>query len=171
MRIDFAALAEGVTSNSRGLLAVVGLNQRLITVPSLPQIFQLFQVSIVTDEGADGTLDYEPERCSVAVDLRDPDGKQTFRMAQGVMTVDKQFPELPAYWNIITGIPVHATRYGRYVVVVELSQDEEIVDSVARSFYVIRQPQADSDRATSRSTAARKGAAPKKAAKAVRPNR
>ncbi|MEU5999072.1 hypothetical protein ABZ837_14730 [Streptomyces sp. NPDC047197] len=122
MKIDNILLAEGVTGDIRGAMTLVGYNQRVVKVPSLP--FSFKQVLVVSLRG-------EVENSSPAqlsVNLVPPEGGSAFAFTQQVQLPTPTAKDVPSFTNIAMDIPFAGISYGLYEIKVswrEVGQDPQ----------------------------------------------
>jgi len=118
MKCDIFVLAEGVASDARGALTLVGLNQRAISVNSLP--FRVTQKVVLgfTDESTDslGRLSDEDLGGELSIRVVDPAGNSQFTINQSfkIPKVPKPTPNLPQFSYIVADIVVSGAMHGAY---------------------------------------------------------
>jgi hypothetical protein len=107
--------AEGVASDARGALTLVGVNRSITVARTLPArlartVFLLAQF-VDAGPGLEAHID---------VDMTEPNGDTVFHES-GVLTLgEKRYPELPGSIEIAIPIDVAAAEYGAYNVQAKL---------------------------------------------------
>src|SRR5262245_7170339 len=94
LRVEWLGLAEGVTQDARGALALVGVNQNVIQAPSLPHtVKEVFVLYVVDNEG-----DTLTEGTDVTVDFRveSPSGTILTAARSAAKLSQKSFSAIPA---------------------------------------------------------------------------
>jgi hypothetical protein len=147
VRYDLFVLAEGVTGDARGALALVGVNQRAISVGSLPFSIRPKVVIGFTDEASSVTghdfTDVSGGELSIKVTA--PDGNLRFAADQPfqVPIVQKQREDLPYFGYVIADVPISGTLFGVYTA--EVSYRPTSGEAECRTFPVYIVPSQESN--------------------------
>jgi hypothetical protein len=151
MRVEQIFLAEAAVTDSRGALALIGVNQRVLVIPAMPFSIGLRCVVTLTDEVA-GTIGREFDRQTngnISVGVVDPEGRTTFSVTQMVGGPEKRFADLPTILNAISDLSITGTSYGIYGVQINFSAVDGGAQEQTIPIYVIPQPTfTDSDSST-----------------------
>lgn len=144
MKCDIFALAEGVTNDARGALTLVGLNQRAISVDSLP--FRITQKVVIgfTDESSQspGTISDETPSGDLSIDVQDPAGKSQFNLNQSfkIPRVPKPRPDVPQFSYIVADVVISGESHGIYTAEVSYRCVTGEVESRKFTLYILPFP-------------------------------
>lgn len=136
MKFDLVALAEGATTDARGALALVGMNQRVVSPPTFPAQLKQTIAVLITDETEDGFA--EDSAAELEVQLVDvaASTQPRFALTVGLASSPKPWSDLPQFRNFVTDIPFVAEHPGVYELRVVLRTGNEQLDSALRRIYV-----------------------------------
>lgn len=141
MKCDIFALAEGVASDARGALTLVGVNQRAISVNSLP--FRVTQKVVLgfTDESADslGHLSDEALSGELSISVTDPAGNSQFTINQSfqIPKVPKPWTEIPQFSYIVADMIVSGTTHGVYTADISYRRVSGEVEDRKFALYIV----------------------------------
>jgi hypothetical protein len=136
LRVEWLGLAEGVTQDARGALALVGVNQNVIQAPSLPHtIKEVFVLYVVDDEG-----DTLIEGTDVTVDFRveSPSGAILTAARSAAKLSQKSVSAIPAvHLQFIAESLLRFEEYGIYAVRCTVETTDQQSVSEEKRLYVI----------------------------------
>jgi hypothetical protein len=119
MKCDIFVLAEGVTNDARGALTLVGVNQRAVSVNSLP--FHVIQKVVIgfTDESPESPglfLDGTPSG-DLSIRVQDPTGNSQFAINQSFQIPNPLKPQadLPQFSYIVADVVISGDLPGTYI--------------------------------------------------------
>lgn len=117
MRIESVLLAEGVTTDARGALAVIGLNQNIFPTATLPAATKrAILAHIVEDPGI-----MQPNmRFSFSLKVSDPKGNVILAQTASVAVGQVPWPSLPATTDLPLELALNLSEYGAYRFEVEI---------------------------------------------------
>lgn len=153
MKCDIFVLAEGVTNDARGALALVGINQRAISVESLP--FRITQKVVIgfTDESPEspGLFSDETPSGDLSINVQDPAGNSQFTINQSfkIPSPPKPRPDVPQFSYIVADVVVSGASHGIYTAEVSYRCTSGEVESRKFAIYILPFPGATSNSAVS----------------------
>jgi hypothetical protein len=132
--VNLAVLAEGLGSDSRGLLTLIAVNPQSLVAEQLPaQFAPVFVVAIEEDASPGAATFLAPGRtASVRVQAADEDGNVVFYSQQEQVVPPAPHPNLPARMQLIAQVPFAAQKGGLYEISARITlhgpdgQDEEV---------------------------------------------
>jgi hypothetical protein len=124
MRVESAFLAEGVTSDIRGAMGLVGFNQRVLGANVLPFSFrQTLVVSLIHEAEAPDVTAAKPGL--LTIQFLDPEGGLSFAATQAIPGQEHRNPSLPIFTNFAIELPLSGRLHGKYTLVVNWECDGE----------------------------------------------
>jgi hypothetical protein len=136
LRVEWLGLAEGSTQDSRGALALVGVNQNVIQAHSLPHTMkEVFILYVADDDG--NTL---TEGTDVTVDFRveSPKGTILSAVRSAAKLSQKSFSSVPAvYLQFVAESLLRFEEYGMYTVRCTVETTDGHSASEEKRLYVI----------------------------------
>jgi hypothetical protein len=153
MKCDIFVLAEGATNDARGALALVGVNQRAISVDSLP--FRITQKVVIgfTDESQEspGTFSDETPSGDLSINVQDPAGNSQFSVNQSfkIPRVPKPRPDVPQFSYIVADVFISGASHGIYTAEVTYRCVSGEVESRKFALYILPFPASVSNSAVS----------------------
>jgi hypothetical protein len=153
MKCDIFVLAEGVTNDARGALTLVGVNQRAISVDSLP--FRITQKVVIgfTDESPEspGLFSDEPPSGDLTINVRDSGGNSQFTINQSfkIPQPPKPRPDVPQFSYIVADVVISGASHGIYIADVSYRCLSGEVETRQFAVYIVRFPASTSNSATS----------------------
>lgn len=141
MKCDIFVLAEGVTPDARGALTLVGVNQRAISVDSLP--FRVTQKVVIgfTDESPESPGQFLSGTPSGELYIRVQNSagdseftiNQSFQLPQPV----KPRPDIPAFSYIVADVVISGASYGAYTAEISYRYASGEVESRSFVIYIV----------------------------------
>jgi hypothetical protein len=140
MRLDLVVLAEAATNDTRGALALIGVNQRVVVPTALPFSLKQRVVMMFSDdagetpgEGFDEVLDGD-----ISIKVFDPSDVQRFAWNQELkLPTEKRWVDLPLIANIIVDVDLSGDSYGVYIVEVSFKSADSREDVRRFPVYVV----------------------------------
>jgi hypothetical protein len=117
MRIESVLLAEAVTADARGALAVIGINQNIFLAATLPAtIKRAILAHVVEDPGI-----IQPNaRFSFSLKVTGPRGNVILAQTASVAVANVPWPSLPATTDLPLELALNLSEYGTYRFDVEI---------------------------------------------------
>jgi len=113
MRLDWIGIAEASTTDSRGVLTLVGVNQNVAIAESLPAEVKRTVVIYLVDEDAS----LQPEsQLQIRVSVENPKGEEVASQEGELRIVSKPFPTLPGAIQLAIDLDLQVTEYGTYII-------------------------------------------------------
>lgn len=138
VRIDWFGFAEGVVTDTRGSLTLVGFSPLFLIHPTLPATSVLSLVlQLIDDEDPEPIL--TPER-ALTLDLRiiEPDGRPLIGAQSTSVLGGKKHPELPASVVVASAAALNFRDYGLYRAEVTVTiSGTELSFEANRNLYVL----------------------------------
>ena len=153
MKCDIFVLVEGAANDARGALTLVGVNQRAISVDSLP--FRITQKVVIgfTDEspGSPGIFSDETPSGDLSINVQDPAGKSQFTINQTfkIPRPPKPRPDVPQFSYIVADVVISGASHGIYTAEVSYRCVSGEVESRKFILYIVPFPSSISDSAAS----------------------
>ena len=141
--MEWVLLADGVGQDSRGAVTAIGLNQDVLSFPSLPAAAKRAVVAHLT-EGA-GVLK-AGDKFSVMFKVTSPSDKVIVAQSGQVVVGQVQWPDLPVSTSLPVELAINFSEYGthRIEVTVQAPDGGELNGHV--DFYVVKaSPQGPSE--------------------------
>jgi hypothetical protein len=152
VKCDIFVLAEGVTSDARGALTLVGVNQRAVSVDSLP--FRITQKVVVgfTDESPEspGLFSDGTPSGDLSIDVKDPAGNSQFTINQSfaIPKQPKPRPDVPQFSYIVADVVISGASHGIYIAEVAYRRVSGEVESRRFPIYIVPSSASISNSAT-----------------------
>src|SRR6266700_3027870 len=116
LRMEWLGIAEGSTTDARGALALIGVNQNVIQPPSLPHTQR--QVLIVHIADDSGDILVEGTNAFVELKVDSPTGSTLSSFRSAVNLAKKQYPTIRAvHLQVLAEMMMRFDEYGTYVIV------------------------------------------------------
>jgi hypothetical protein len=139
LRVEWLGLAEGSTQDSRGALALVGVNQNIIQTPSLPHTMKEPFVLHVADD--DGNILTEGTDVTVDFRVESPTGTILSAVRSAAKLSQKSFSSVPAvYLQFVAESLLRFEEYGMYTVRCTVETVDGHSTSEEKRLYVIEPP-------------------------------
>ncbi len=114
-RFTWLGLAEGVVPDHRQSLTIVGFNLQALTLGSLPSVVPVSMIGLV-ESGDDADLPFPGGAiATVSIQVQGPNEALLVAGQQSTEIPPPQWPDLPSRVQIVIGLGVNMTEYGRYV--------------------------------------------------------
>ncbi len=134
MRFDSIVVAEAISADARGALAIIGFNQRVIAAPLFPAIHKFSIAVVLTDETENGFDSGLADDVSIRV--IGPGGAVQFTVNQSVSYSNKDWVDLPVLGTIALDVPVIADMPGVYNIEISLIEQGAVVETQLKKLYI-----------------------------------
>lgn len=138
IEVDWFGLSEGVATDARGSLTLVGFSPDFLIMPTLPAAMNLFLILRVTDNEDPELIFNEKTEVTIDAQIYGPDGKVLGGMQQSSFIGPKRHPDLPATATITLGFRLTFQKYGEHHAVIEMSVGDAHIRA-ERRFSVVQE--------------------------------
>lgn len=107
MKIEWALQAEGLGQDARGALTIIGVNQNVLTVNSLPARTKRAIVLHVIEVEAGESL-------SLSVSVKDPDGVVVLAQSADMTLGEFLYTDIPAAFDVPAEMAISVEKWGTY---------------------------------------------------------
>lgn len=120
LELEWLGIAEGAVFDSRKALSLVGINQNIVRVGTLPAQWQTTIIVMAaddSDDAADGTVSG-----TLSIEIKDP-SNETVSSTKNKLVVDRPQKEVPGSVVAAALVGLQLSQLGRYSVTAELTPD------------------------------------------------
>jgi hypothetical protein len=140
LQLEWVGIAEGAVFDARKALTLVGINQNVVRVTSLPSPWQTSIIVMAADDTVSGTLGVLSG--TISIEIRDPSNNVVFSTTNKVVVEPAQ-SDIPGSMVAAALVIMQITQAGRYRVNVVLTPeaDGEEESRGHKDIYVILDPE------------------------------
>jgi hypothetical protein len=122
LQLEWVGIAEGAVFDTRKALTLVGINQNVVRVASLPSPWQTSIIVLAGDDGLTGGSDILSG--SISLEVKDPEDKVVFSTTNKVV-VEPPEKEIPGSFVAAALVILQLTQAGRHRINVTLKPDSD----------------------------------------------